>query len=230
MVWHNSVAMADRTPVLVLAQQFLAADDPTGWFEALYASAGGDASAIPWGDLRPNPNLTRWLDGHPIPPGLRALTVGCGLGDDAEELARRGLNVAAFDVAPTAIDWCRRRFAGSAVSYRVADVLHPPAEWRGAFDFVLESYTLQALPPDVRGNAVRRIAELVAPSGRLLVICRGRDAGEPEGSMPWPLTREDVAGFVEMCGLVEESFEDFVEAEDPPVRRFRCVFRRPSGA
>jgi hypothetical protein len=134
--------------------------------------------------------------------------------------------VTAFDVAPTAIEWCRRRFPRSAVSYGVADVLDPPAEWRRAFDFVLESYTLQALPPEPRGRAMKGVADFMAPSGRLLVICRGRDAHETEGSLPWPLTRADLARFVDEGGLVEESFEDYVEAEDPPVRRFRCVFRR----
>jgi SAM-dependent methyltransferase len=220
--------MEPRTTARDLAQQFLAAGDPTGWFEALYASAGGDASAIPWGDLRPNPNLTQWLDAHPLPPGLRAMVVGCGLGDDAQELARRGMKVTAFDVAPTAIEWCRRRFGDTAVTYVVGDVLAPPAAWRGAFDFVLESYTLQALPPGPRAKAARNVADFLAPSGRLLVICRGRNPGDAEGSLPWPLTRGELAKFVEECGLVEESFEDYVEAEDPPVRRFRCVFRRPS--
>jgi SAM-dependent methyltransferase len=218
--------MADRDATRTLAEQFLAAGDPTGWFEALYASAGGDASAIPWGDLRPNPNLTQWLDAHPQSGGLRALVVGCGLGDDAEELARRGMKVTAFDVAPIAIEWCRRRFPRSAVTYAVGDVLDPPAAWQGAFDFVLESYTLQALPPGARAKAVRSVAGLLAPSGRLLVICRGRDAGDPEGSLPWPLTRGDLAKLVDECGLVEESFEDYPDPDEPDVRRFRCAFRR----
>ena len=217
--------MMDRNPTRALAQQFIDAGDPTGWFEALYASAAGDASAIPWGDLRPNPNLTRWLDAHPVAAGLRALVIGCGLGDDAEELAGRGLRVTAFDVAPTAVEWCWRRFAGSAVDYVVADVLGPPAAGRGAFDFVLESYTLQALPPEPRGRAIRRIAEQVAPSGRLLVICRGRDATDPEGAVPWPLSRGELGALTREGGLVEELFEDYVDPDEPGVRRFRCVFR-----
>ena len=38
-----------------------------------------------------NPNLTQWLNEKQIVGnGQSALVVGCGLGDDAEELARRG--------------------------------------------------------------------------------------------------------------------------------------------
>jgi hypothetical protein len=43
--------------------------------------------------------------------------------------------------------------------------------------------------------------------------------------MPWPLTREELGGFVR-AGLEELSFEDFVDDETPPVRRFRAVYHR----
>ena len=220
--------MVDRDAVRALAERSIAAGDPTGWFEALYASANDDASAIPWGDRRCNVNLLRWLDREGPAAGTRALVVGCGLGDDAEELARRGMRVTAFDVAPTAVRWCGRRFPGSTVSYVVADLLAPPAAWRGAFDFVLESYTLQALPAPPRRAALAKLADFVAPGGTLLVICRGRDPADPEGALPWPLTRADLQPLVGERGLVEASFEDYLDdSEQPPVRRFRCVYRRP---
>jgi SAM-dependent methyltransferase len=221
--------MADRDAARSLAEKHLTAGDPTGWFEALYSSAGGDASAIPWADRKGNPNLVRWLDRCAPPAGTRALVVGCGLGDDAEELARRGLHVTAFDVSPSAVQWCGRRFPGSEVSYEVADLLAPPPAWRGAFGFVLESYTLQALPAPTRRVATAELAGLVAPGGSLLVICRGRDPDDPEGSLPWPLTRGELQALVAEGGLVEASFEDYPdETEAPPVRRFRCVYRRPA--
>lgn len=61
--------------------------DPTGWFDKVYRDAQGDASAIFWADLEPNPYLIAWLEEHPVPDqSLRAVTVGCGAGDDAEAL------------------------------------------------------------------------------------------------------------------------------------------------
>ena len=219
-------AVADREPIRSLAQQYLAAGDATGWFEALYGSAAGDPSSIPWADLRPNPNLVQWLDRYPTAPDLRALVVGCGLGDDAEELARRGMEVTAFDVAPTAVQWCRRRFPDTRVSYVTADLLDPPAEWRGAYDFVLESYTLQALPPQVRPRAAEHLARFVGPGGTLLVICRGRDEQDPPGDLPWPLTRAEVESVGRNGGLRLESFEDYPDPDEPTVRRFRCTSRR----
>jgi SAM-dependent methyltransferase len=209
-----------------LARASIAAGDPIGWFEKLYAQAAGDPSAIAWADLAPNPNVVDWLNDEQVNgAGCRALKIGCGLGDDAEELARRGFAVTAFDVSRTAIEWCRKRFPGSSVEYVVADLMNPPADWARAFDFVLESYTLQVLPADVREAAIRRVARFVAPGGSLLVVARGREPGDEPGTMPWPLTRDELAGFVR-AGLEELSFEDFVDDENPPVRRFRAVYHR----
>jgi SAM-dependent methyltransferase len=158
--------------------------------------------------------------------GLRALKVGCGSGDEAEELARHGFDVTAFDIAPATVEWARKRFPDSAVDYRVADILNPPVKWKRAFDFVLESYTLQALPASLRREAMTRIASFVKPGGTLLVIARAREAREPIGRMPWPITREELLWFGRL-GLEQESFEDFWDEEEPPVRRFRVAYRMP---
>jgi SAM-dependent methyltransferase len=220
------MTMTNRTAARALAEKHTSKGDPLGWFEPLYASASDDAASIPWADLKPNPNLVTWLDAHPTPAGRRGLKVGCGLGDDAEELARRGFDVTAFDIAPTAIRWCKQRFLRSRVNYQVADLLNPPPDWSGAFDFVLESYTLQVLPAALRERAMQSLARFLAESGQLLLICRGREPHEPEGQMPWPLTRHELSGLAERAGLVKRSFEDFLDNESPPVRRFRCVYRR----
>jgi SAM-dependent methyltransferase len=217
--------MNARTNAQSLAKTYLAKGDPTGWFDALYSQAQGDEARIPWADLKPNPNLLGWLDREPR-GWNRALTVGCGLGDDAEELARRGSQVTAFDISKTAIDWCGRRFPKSPVDYRVADLLHPPLEWRRAFDFVFECYTLQVLRPALRRFAVTRLAEFVAPGGTLLAICRGRGENEPEGDMPWPLTKLELQRLMSGSGLREVDFEDYYDQETPPARRFRVQYVR----
>lgn len=209
-----------------IAHRHLAAGDALGWFEELYARADGDAGIIPWADLAPNPNLVVWLAQQRAgPSGKKALKIGCGLGDDAEELARRGFDTTAFDISPTAINWCRRRFPDSSVNYIVMDLFDAPAHWNATYDFVLESYTLQVLPPDLRRRAVAKIASFVTPNGSLLVIARGRDLRDPEGIMPWPLTKDEFDGLAD-AGLIQVSFEDYLDQEDPPVRRFRAEYRR----
>jgi len=214
-----------RATARAIAQKHLDAGDPLGWFEELYFVAGENASIIPWADLEPNPNLIDWLNQTGTTgPGL-ALKVGSGLGDDAEELSRRGFETTAFDISESAIAWSRRRFPQSAVSYIVADLFSAPIEWNAKFDFVLESYTLQVLPPNLRPDAVRCIAAFVKPAGTLLVITRGREPNDSEGKMPWPLTKDELLLFKDQ-GLKKLSFEDYRDREDPPVRRFRATYRR----
>lgn len=215
----------DRSAAREMAHRHLQAGDPLGWFEELYREAKGRPAIIPWGDMKPNPNVFTWLDRNPQARGAKALKIGCGLGDDAEELAGRGFETTAFDISESAIAWCGSRFPESPVSYVVADLFRAPAAWKGRFDFVLESYTLQVLPPHLRAEAVRCIASFVARGGLLLAVARGREPGEPEGSMPWPLTKGEMALFAAQ-GLEEVTFEDYTDTEDPPVRRFRAAFRR----
>jgi ubiquinone/menaquinone biosynthesis C-methylase UbiE len=153
------------------------------------------------------------------------LTVGSGLGDDAEELSHRGFQTTAFDISASAIAWSRKRFPQSKVTYIRADLFDTPKTWQARFNFVLELYTLQVLPPDLRSEAAGRIASFLAPEGMLLVIARAREPDEPKGQMPWPLTLDELQPF-EAAGLQIVEFEDYRDQEDPPVRRFRVAYQR----
>src|SRR5438477_2570772 len=109
----------DRARARALAQDAIARGKALSWFEALYREADAGTTVVPWADLVPNPHLVAWLDTNVNVRG-RALDVGTGLGDNAEELARRGFSVVAFDVAATAIERARERFPASTVEYCVA--------------------------------------------------------------------------------------------------------------
>jgi ubiquinone/menaquinone biosynthesis C-methylase UbiE len=138
-----------------------------------------------------------WLTARSLSgTGRAALVVGCGLGDDAEFLDSRGFTVVAFDISSTAIDIARDRFPQSAVAYIAADLLAAPTEWLGAFDLVVEVYTVQALFGWARATALRVLPQLVAPNGSLLIIAHATEETDPErdvADLPWPLTRTELA-------------------------------------
>jgi SAM-dependent methyltransferase len=220
--------MPDRSRARELAAEFNRKGDPTGWFEPLYREAEEGKTVVPWVDSHPNLHLLDFWKAHPrAAEGESALAIGSGLGDDAEQLAAWGFQTTAFDISETAIRATRKRFPSSSVDYSVADVLHLPHSWHRKFDFVVEIYTLQVFRESIRNQAIQQIAEVVKPGGALLVIARGREPHEPEGQMPWPLTRKEFEVFTQP-GLQEASFEDFLDAEDPPVRRFRALYNRPA--
>jgi 2-polyprenyl-3-methyl-5-hydroxy-6-metoxy-1,4-benzoquinol methylase len=183
-----------------------------GWFEAVYALAEGDAAKVPWANLAPHPLLAEWLAANGPLAGLRALDVGCGLGDNALALAQAGARVTGFDLVESAIGWAQKRFPEAGVAFRVADLFEPPAEWLGAFDFVQETYTLQALPEALLSDAAAALARLVAPGGRLFVIARARDDAQRIAGPPWPLTRAQI-GLLETGGLRMTRLEDIGAAE-----------------
>jgi SAM-dependent methyltransferase len=224
---HPAIAKPkDRTLARALCSEYAARNDYLGWFDALYQKSRGDAAAIPWADMVPNPHLCAWhRETNYDFRNRRCLKIGCGLGDDAEYLALAGGRVVAFDISPTAIDWCRQRFPDSTVDYVTSDLFTVSPTWHGSFDFVFESYTLQVLPPDLRDRAIRCIAALVGLSGTLLVVCRGREESESRGTMPWPITQKELLTF-SMIGLRESTFEDYADSESPPVRRFRVRYDR----
>ena len=219
--------MPDRPRTRELAAEFIRKGEPLGWFEALYREAETGDGLIPWADMEPNPRLVEYWKDHPLETaGKRALVVGSGFGDDAEQLAAWGFKTTGFDISKTAIEATRRRYPRTQVEYVVADLFDPPSAWLRGFDFVLEIYTVQALPAELRPKAIEKIAQFVRPGGHLLVIARGRAKDEPEGQgPPWPLTREELAGFGR-AGLKEVTFEDYVEPEPSAVRRFRALYRR----
>lgn len=78
-------------------------------FEEVYADDGGDLGAVPWATLAAHPVLVAWLDHQAQVSERRALAVGCGLGDDAEELANRGKLEGSSDRRRWGVCACRRR-------------------------------------------------------------------------------------------------------------------------
>ena len=207
-----------------LAAQAISDGAPTAWFDRLYAEGSSGVVGMPWDRSEPAPQLQEWVESQAVDgTGRRAVVVGCGLGADAEFLASRGFDTVAFDVAPTAVRVAQDRHPGSAVDYRVADLLDLPGEWLGAFDLVVEVYTVQALPDPPRSQAVRGVRSLVAPGGTLFVV-EFREDGDSDATAgpPFPLSRGRLLSFAG-DGLEQ------VELSAVEGQRWRAVFRRPAG-
>jgi pimeloyl-ACP methyl ester carboxylesterase/SAM-dependent methyltransferase len=210
------------------AARSLAAGDPTGWFDRLYSAGAAGEVPMPWNRAEPHPLLTQWAQARQLTgTGKRAVIVGCGLGADAEYIAQRGYDTVAFDIADTAIGLVRQRFPDSPVHYLTADLLDPPAQWRRAFDLVVEVITVQALPDPPRHQAIVNVGRLVAPGGTLLVVAAAHDdQGQPIQTPPWPLRRAEVEAFA-TDGLTPLRIEQVTDPRSPTDRRWRAEFHRP---
>lgn len=217
-----------------LAAEFADRGDSVGWFDAFYKEAGGDNEQIPWADLEPNKFFKTWADDVELKGnGRTALVVGCGLGDDAKFLDDLGFKVTAFDISPTAIEWAKRLHADTDIKFEVADLFEPPNDWTAAtappataggtdksgFDFVLEVYTIQPLPMEMRERVIDSIAAFVADNGELVIVTRGREDDEEPVQLPWPLSSRDLSRF-ETHGLQQTEFRIFDGDESTPEPRW----------
>jgi SAM-dependent methyltransferase len=106
-----------------------------------------------------------------VPPGCgQALDVGCGDGTLVRELARRGQEVTGIDPDETMIDLARRTAPGQRFIH--ADFMKYPFEPESV-DFVGANTSLHHMD---FAAALRKLAEILRPGGRLAVVGLGKDA------------------------------------------------------
>ena len=195
------------------------------WFDNIFIKAKGDSNQVPWANMTASAYLKDWLKQNTeFEKGLKALVIGCGLGDDAEALAEKGFDVTAFDISPTAIDWCKQRFPNSSVNYVVADLFDLNHKWQRSFDFVFEARTIQSLPLKVRSSVMEIVAQLVAEEGTLLVVAVTRDTPEEPSGPPYPLSLEEIDYFPKL-GLKEIRRDTFSEKNSRFPNRIRIEYR-----
>ncbi|MFL6100368.1 MAG: class I SAM-dependent methyltransferase [Actinomycetales bacterium] len=180
-----------------LAADAIAAGEPTAWFEQLYAEGVAGSTALAWDRETANPLMLQWFDEHQDlreGSGKKAVVVGAGLGADAARVASLGYDTTAFDVSPTAVRLASERVHG--VHFQIADLFELPAEWRRSFDLVVEIYTVQALPRDLRTRAVAAVRDLLATGGTACVIQASLGRGDSaDDGPPWPFTRDEIDQF-----------------------------------
>jgi SAM-dependent methyltransferase len=145
------------------------------------------AGKAPWSG-NPNPLVVR--EAEQLPPG-NALDLGCGQGDDAIWLARRGWTVTGVDIAAAALVRAAQRAEAAGVdtiTWQQHDLAATFPE--GSFDLVTAAY-LHSPVELPRSEILRRAAAVVAPGGTLLIVGH---AGFPPGSghdhMEMPTTVE----------------------------------------
>ena len=209
-----------------IQEEFAKKGDTLGWFEALYREAAGDNERIPWADLAPNKFLVRYAEQTKLKGNNRkALVVGCGLGDDARFLHDLGFDVTAFDISRTAIEWARKLHADTDIKFFVADLFDTPQEWFAAFEYVLEVYTIQPLPLEMRPQTIDAIANFARFKGKLLVVTRGREDDEIPTELPWALSRRDLSRF-ETNHFKQTDFVEMLGDEEPPIMRFVVEYEK----
>jgi ubiquinone/menaquinone biosynthesis C-methylase UbiE len=115
-----------------------------------------------------------------VKPGMRALDLGCGTGEDAVWLARNGCHVTAADGSLAMLERVAAKAKGLSLAHRIRTIaldLNAPAEAQalpGApFDLVLSNFGAINCVDDLHLLA-RMVEQWVKPQGVLALVYMGR--------------------------------------------------------
>lgn len=145
-----------------------------------------DSGGPPWEIGGPQPALARVLD---TLRGPKVLDVGCGAGDLAVALARRGYDVTGIDISRVAIDKARAKAAheGLAVRFEVQDATALSLS-SAPFDSVVDSGLLHSLHRRGGHDVADYLAQLpglVVRGATVFVLAISEAAGQG-----WGVTEE----------------------------------------
>lgn len=104
-----------------------------------------------------------WMTGRVLVPGL-------GKGHDAHRIARSGAQVTGLDFAPSALVAAEQGRVRDDQEFILGDILNPPKELLGQFDWIWEHTCLCALPPSQWQRCLQNYAHLLKPEGKLLGV------------------------------------------------------------
>ena len=189
------------------------------FFETVYQNASDDLSSIPWATMSANVHLLEYLKEAEDVKGKRALVIGCGLGDDAVVLAKKGYETDAIDISSTAIEMAKERFGESGVHFSVQDIFALSKDFNEAYDFVYEGLTIQSLPREQRKLVVDIISGLVTKGGKLFVYAHGQKDEDDYGGPPWPLYSHEFDLFLDKGFKAVYSKQ---EVEKKPIAPHMC--------
>ncbi len=122
----------------------------------------------PW-DIAAREELVSLVETGQIKP-CRAIDLGCGTGENAVYLARKGFGVTGVDYAEAAIEKARVRAkdAGVQVNF-IVDDLTDLRKISGTFDFLLDYGVLDDLRPRRRELYLRNMLRMTYPGSRYLL-------------------------------------------------------------
>lgn len=146
-----------------------------------------------------------WLDlAQSLPPASRVLDVGAGAGRDAAWFAGRGYPVLAVEPSRVLRTLACRHYPLSGLEWlddRLPELRQVQA--RGLrFDLVIVSAVWMHLTPEQRLTALKALAALLTPGGRLVISLRFGPI--PPDRIMYPVPVEELLEQVQALGLVVE--------------------------
>ncbi len=184
-----------------------------------------DVTELPWYTPTLDVDLGAALTVR-VRAGSRVLDLGTGPGTQAIALAKRGYDVVASDIAPSAV----RKAAHTAeregvrIDFRVDNILDSRLE-DGLVDAIVDRGVFHTLPPESRPRYVARIARILRPRGYLFL--KAFSDKEPRQFGPHHFAPAELRAYFEdsfeVLSIEDATFDTLFE--DAP-KALIAVFRR----
>jgi SAM-dependent methyltransferase len=148
--------------------------DVRAQMERIYA--GMSPADIPWNVEEPPRSLVELVESGRVAP-CDAVDLGCGAGNYAVWLARRGFRVTGIDVSRAAVAKAEAlaRERGDACRFLVHDVLEPMPDLEACFDFAFDWEVLHHVFSEDRARYAAGVHRLLRPGGLYLSVCFAED-------------------------------------------------------
>lgn len=202
------------------------AEQPGSW-DAVYRTSR--PQDLPWFTERLDPDVEAAIERHGIgPDGGPVLDLGTGPGTVAIELAKRGFQVTALDVAESAIRMARKRAGRNASRIQwIATDLHAASfpQW---FQAVFDRGVYHSLAAPERRRYAERVPGWIRPGGHLLLKAFSPD--EPGDWGPHRIPREELeTAFQGQLALQGLQPAEFPGSLGHTPRAWLAVYRKPPG-
>lgn len=161
----NATRTRSGTPIRSACQDRSVPDAPDHrGFDDMYVGVP------PWDIGRAQPEVVRIAEAGGFTGAV--IDVGCGTGENALELAARGLRVVGIDAAPRAIEKARGKAVERelTVEFLLEDALSLASLGR-RFDTALDSGVFHVFEDDERPRYVASLASVLEPGGVLHLLC-----------------------------------------------------------
>lgn len=127
---------------------------------------------IPWNREDPPEVLVELVESGKVQP-CRCIDLGCGTGNYAIFLSKKGFAVTGIDISPSAIKIAKEnaKEKGARCDFIVADVLHVADQVHENFDFAFDWEVLHHVFPQKRERYVQNVFNILNPGGMYLSVC-----------------------------------------------------------
>ena len=199
------VPLLPRPPVRFDDEQPSINDELSGFLGLLVEARGSDFHEfmreryVPgsYWKLTEYEHLPRYAFACTLARGARVLDFGCGTGYGAASLAEAAESVVGLDISAPAIEWARQMHRDPRLKFDLRSDLGRGLA-AGSFDLVTCFEVIEHVDHRTQKRAIRSIAKLLTPGGRLVISTPDPQFTASYGDNPYHLREMTEAEFLEL--------------------------------